>query len=173
VPFQWLPTALTNKNENLLSKFSVAMAPLTPTHSQCSLDSFFDPFMDDDAELFFVPLQTKRKRVRINPDWILLDYVQHVSELTPEDRVRGWWSKDEYEATKLAAKTNCRELRRKGAFKGCLTDAYEQACNVADKATPGHDDLSSCETRDQLVPRSVSSYPEVYASCWLSLNCLR
>ena len=120
--------------------------------------------MGDDAELFLVPLQTKRKRVRINPDSILLDYVQHVSELTAEDRVRGWWSKDEYEATKLAAKTKCRELRKKGAFKGCLTDAYEQACNVADNATPGYDDLSSRKTSDQLVPHSVSSDPSVYSS---------
>jgi hypothetical protein len=132
------------------------MAPLTPTQSHCSLDSLFDPFMDDDVELFLLPFQTtKRKRVRINAKAVLLDYVEHVSELTQDDRLRGWWTKEEYAATKLAAKARCRELRRRGAFEGCLTDAYEQACSVADSSV-GHDDLNSIKITDELAPRSVS-----------------
>ena len=134
-----------------------AMAPLTPTQSLCSLDSHFDPFLEDDSELFLVSLQTKRKRVRIDTRAVRFDYVEHVSELTAEDRRQGWWSKDEYEATKLDAKNECRELRRSGIFKGCLTDAYEHACNIADNASGGCDDFKSKETTEHLAPPTVSA----------------
>ena len=133
------------------------MAPLTPTQSLCSLDSLFDPFLEGDSELFLLSLQTKRKRVRINTDTVRLDFVEHVSEFTPEERRQGWWSKDEYEATKLDAKSSCRELRRKGIVKGCLADAYDQACSIADNAPAGSYDLSSKETTEQLAPPSVSA----------------
>lgn len=132
------------------------MAPLTPTQSLCSLDSLFDPFLESDSELFLVSLPAKRKRVRIDTNPVRLEYVEHVSELTVEERRQGWWSKDEYEATKLDAKNNCRELRRNGILKGCLTDAYEQACHVADNATV-RDDLGSNETTGQLAPPEVSA----------------
>ena len=147
------------------------MSPFTPTQSHCSLESLLDSCMDDDAELFLLPRQTKRNRVRINAKEVLLDYVEHVSELTQDDRVRGWWSKEEYAATKLAAKARCRELRRRGAFKVCLTDAYEQACSAADNSV-GPGDLNSSKTTDELAPRSVSRDSSARAvSCWSLSAC--
>lgn len=134
------------------------MAPLTPTQSSCSLDSIFD--IEDDLSFFLTPPQQKRKRVRINTKAQVFCHVEHISELTQDDKERGWWSKDEYEATKQAAKSRCRELRRRGTFKGCLTDAYDQACT----AVLENDIINSISTQDErlrkldkgLAPPSVS-----------------
>lgn len=92
---------------------------------------------DDDESLLFInpnSYDTKaRKRVRIAPEPQVLDYVEPLSEMSSTERIQGWWQKEEYEATKAAAKTKCRELRRNGNAKQCLVAAYEQACKAAEE----------------------------------------
>lgn len=111
------------------------MPPLPQSTSSCSSDSL-DCFLQEDFDIFHYSPQHKRKRVRINGKPHLCGYIEHVSDLTPEERSLRWYSKDDFEETKKVAKSRCRELRRRGAFKRCLVNAYDQACNNATQ--PGH-----------------------------------
>lgn len=78
-------------------------------------------------ESFPTALMKRRKRVRILAEPQIFALIVPLSEMSKEQRLQGWWQKDEYESSKMAAKNKCRELRKMGMYKGTLTDAYDQA----------------------------------------------
>mmetsp|Transcript_11428 Transcript_11428/g.16767 ORF Transcript_11428/g.16767 Transcript_11428/m.16767 type:complete len:264 (+) Transcript_11428:109-900(+) len=128
------------------------MPPLPQSmSSSCSLDST-DCFLQEDYEIFHYIPQHKRKRVRINGKPQLCGYIEHVSDLTQEERSLRWYSKDEFEETKKKAKSRCRELRRKGSFKRCLVNAYDQACNTANKPDHRIEDADSKSSSTVIDP---------------------
>jgi len=99
------------------------------------LMSYESPHDESASFVSLSPRQSlkSRKRVTISngiPETIL---VEPASSLSEEERMSSWWQKDEYETAKRAAKNRCRELRKEGFYKGCLSDAYKTACRSVSK----------------------------------------
>lgn len=149
------------------------MPPLPQSLSSCSLDSL-DCFLQEDCEIFHYTPQHRRKRVRIDGKPQLCGYIEHVSDLTQEERSLRWYSKDEFEETKKVAKSRCRELRRSGTFKRCLANAYDEACNKANHYDYRIEEKESKSPNETIVPDMVCNsfcitYP-VYLFCALTQN---
>ena len=99
---------------------------------------FFDTSLNhtEAMELMMCPIReesfpvipiSKRKRVRIITEPQVFALILPQSEMSDEERQQGWWQKNEYESSKMAAKNKCREIRKKGTYKVTLTEAYDQA----------------------------------------------
>jgi hypothetical protein len=106
--------------------------------SQENMTPFFDTSLNytEAMELMMCPIReesfpvipiNKRKRVRILSEPQVFALILPQSEMSDEERQQRWWQKNEYESSKMAAKNKCREIRKKGTYKGTLTEAYDQA----------------------------------------------
>jgi hypothetical protein len=88
----------------------------------------------------------RKKSVRIDPLVEIRDDCS--TSISEAERFQGWWQHDEYEVTKSAARSMCRQMRRMGNTNNCLSDAYDRACSIA--ADANVDLETSCHSANEV-----------------------
>jgi hypothetical protein len=104
------------------------------------------------AESSSSDLESKRVRISEEKPHVPL---QQNDALSEQERSESWWTQMEYAETKDSVKTLCRGHRRARRYSGCLSNAYQTACDMASSV-----EQDTSHQQQQEIPDATLAAPE-------------